>query len=161
MNFTVDIFRHFCQKINLEIAYNIILSPPEQWLDGSMDNICKMHNQKCLDTNNAINLALLQIRSTAIGAGLPSPTTLLFNRPIRGLLLQMNRVPIKINNDNPQYEAPQACQDKYVKKSDTYKESLSLFLYGLQQPCSVKMGNNGHMESLWMLATTTTDRNPT
>ena len=39
------------------------------------------------------------------GAGLPSLAMLLFNRPIRGLLPQMNRQPININNDDAQYEA--------------------------------------------------------
>ena len=39
-----------------------------------------------------------------IGAGLPSPAALLFNRPIRGLSPQMNRGEININNDDAQYE---------------------------------------------------------
>ena len=39
-----------------------------------------------------------------IDAGLPSPTMLLFSKPIRVLLPQMNREPININNDNAKYE---------------------------------------------------------
>ena len=78
---------------------------------------------KCLDTNNDVSLSLLQIRSTPIGAGL-SPAILLFNRPIRGLLFQMNRKSINIKNDDAQYEALKAYQDKYVKDNDTCTDSL-------------------------------------
>ena len=34
----------------------------------------------------------------------------------------MNMEPININNDDTQYEALKACQDKYVKHSDTHKD---------------------------------------
>ena len=40
-----------------------------------------------------------------IGAGLASPATLLFNRPIRAQLLQINRETISFNADNNNYEA--------------------------------------------------------
>ena len=43
---------------------------------------------------------------------------LLFNRPVGGLVPQMNREPIKINNDDAQYETPKAQQGKYVKDKD-------------------------------------------
>ena len=65
-----------------------------------MHKIHKMHNQKCLDTNNNVNLALLQVRSMPIDAGLPSLAMQLFNRPISGLSPQMNREPINIYNDD-------------------------------------------------------------
>ena len=58
-----------------------------------------------------------------VGAGLSSPATLLFNRPITGLLSQMNGEPIDINND--QYEALKANQSRYTEYSDTHKDSLS------------------------------------
>ena len=59
-----------------------------------------MNNQKCLDTNNAIKLPLLQIGSTTILIGPPSPATLLFNRQIRDILPQINRELFNINNDD-------------------------------------------------------------
>ena len=43
------------------------------------------------------------MRSTQTGAGLPSPTTLLFNMPIRALFPQMKREPIKFNVDDEHY----------------------------------------------------------
>ena len=73
-----------------------------------------------------------------VGAGLPSPATVLFNRPIQGLLPQINRVPINVDNDNMQYEALEACQNKYDKGSDIPK--ILFFLQGLQWWFSGKMG---------------------
>ena len=40
-----------------------------------------------------------------VDVGLPIPTTMLFSRPIRGLLHQMNREPIDVNNDETHYDA--------------------------------------------------------
>ena len=88
----------------------------------------KHTNKKCLDTCQDVRPALLQIWSTLIGMGPPSPTTLLFNRLIKGLLLQMHREPININNDDAQYEALEACQNKYIKKNDTQKRPFCFFL---------------------------------
>ena len=38
--------------------------------------------RKCFETNTDVNLALSKIRSVPAGLGLPSPTVILFNRPI-------------------------------------------------------------------------------
>ena len=103
----------------------IFLLPQEHWSGGSVYKIYEMHNQKCLATNNDVSLALLQIRSVPTGAGLPSPAMLLFKRPIRELLSEMNRETININNDDTQYEAFKAHQDINVKDNDTHEESLS------------------------------------
>ena len=56
--------------------------------------------KKCLDTYNDVNQALLQRRSTPIGAEIPRPATVLLNKPIIGLLPQMNKESMKINNDD-------------------------------------------------------------
>ena len=45
-------------------------------------------------------MALLQKQSTSVGAGLPSPATMLFTRPILGFMPQINRVHINIDNDD-------------------------------------------------------------
>ena len=64
---------------------------------------------------------LLQIHSTLIGTGLLSPETMLFNRPIRGLLPEMNRDPINVNNNDVHYEALEAHQRKNSKGKNTQK----------------------------------------
>ena len=97
--------------------------------------------KKGLDTNNDVNLTLLQTRSTPINAVLPSLAMLLFNRPIRGLLPEMNREPIKINNDDAQYEALKAHQHKDVKNNDTHKDSLS---FPIGSTIAVQHEDGGH-----------------
>ena len=70
-----------------------------------MYKICKVYYYKCLDTNRDINLAFLQICSTLIGAGFLNPTMMLLNRPIRGMLSQMNRDSIDVNNGKLHHKA--------------------------------------------------------
>ena len=64
-----------------------------------MHHIYKVHYEKCIDTKSDINIALLQIRLTLLGPGLPSLAMLLFNHPI------ISRPLINSNNDDDQYEA--------------------------------------------------------
>ena len=52
----------------------------------------KANTQKCFDTSSDPHIALMQIRSTPLGQGLPSPATLLFNHPVRGMPI-INRPP--------------------------------------------------------------------
>ena len=80
----------------------------------------------CFNNNdNDINVALLQMRSTAVGAGLPSPATFLSNRPVRAQLPQINRKPITFNADDECCEALETHQGKYTKDNDTHKDSFS------------------------------------
>ena len=37
----------------------------------------------------------------------------------------MNREPINISNDDVHYNTPNTCQNKYIKDSDTDKDSIS------------------------------------
>ena len=80
---------------------------------------------KCFENNNDINLSLLQVRSTPIGAGLSNSTTLLFNSPIKAQLLQIKREPINFNADDEKYMALKLQQDRYVMDNDTCRYSVS------------------------------------
>ena len=60
--------------------------------------------KKCIDTNIDTHIASLQIRSTALGQGLPSPANPLLNHPIRGSKLKLTRKAINANNDGGHYE---------------------------------------------------------
>ena len=60
-----------------------------------------------------------QIGSTLVGACLPSPAMMLFNRTIRALLLQIGRQQTNTNNDYEFYEALQSRQEAYIKNNDT------------------------------------------
>ena len=64
-----------------------------------------------------------------IGAGLLSLAVMLFNRLIRGLLPQMSRDPINVDNDDLHHEALKDCQRKNYKGKDTQKD-LRIFIKG-------------------------------
>ena len=94
--------------------------------NGQMDagiKFVKCTIKKCRQTNNDVHFALLQIRSILVGTGLPSAASLLFNRPIRALLLQIGKEPINVNNDDESYEALKSRQEAYTKNNDTHKDS--------------------------------------
>ena len=116
------------QKYEQWTVHYILLPPPRQWSIGSMQKISKHTIKKCLDTNQ-INLALLQIWSTPVGTGLPSPVTMLLNRQMWGLLLQMNGEAINVDNDTVHYEALEAQQKKYNKDFDPQKIPFFFFFF--------------------------------
>ena len=78
--------------------------------------------KKCRQSNNDVNFALLQIRSTPIGTGIPSPAMLLFNKPIRVLLPQIVREAINVNKDDGYYNALKSRQETYTKNNDAHKD---------------------------------------
>ena len=63
-----------------------------------------------LTAHKDISLVLLQIQSMPVGIRIPGPATILFNRPIEGLLPKMNREPIDNNKYDVHYEAHQKIQ---------------------------------------------------
>ena len=60
-----------------------------------------MHHIYIADNKNA----LLKIRSTALGVGLPGPATQSINHPIRGVVPICSKLSISTNNNNEHYEA--------------------------------------------------------
>ena len=78
--------------------------------------------KKCRQTNNNVHFVLLQIRSTLVGAALPSTALMLFSRPIRALLPQIGREPININDDE-YYETLKARKEVYTKNNHTHEDS--------------------------------------
>ena len=65
----------------------------DESLSSMNQQFCSRENQ-LLQTNNKISFALLQIRSVLVSAEFSSPAMMLFNRPIRALLLHIGRDPI-------------------------------------------------------------------
>ena len=61
--------------------------------------------KKCADSCGDINMALLQICTTPLGQGLPSPATLMFNRQVHGIMPVLDHKPIG-----------QDCNDKHHSK---------------------------------------------
>ena len=99
---------------------------PEQWTGGSMDQTYKAIAQKCFDTKSDPHTVLLQIRSTPLGPGLPSPATLLFNHTIKGIMSTINRPPTGVNNSDEHYEALVKKQ-QYMIRSIILPDIMLLF----------------------------------
>ena len=70
------------KKMNIEQATSLSDHHQSNGQEEACMKIIKHTMKKCIETNEDIHLALLQIRSTPLEPGLPSPATLLFNHPI-------------------------------------------------------------------------------
>ena len=103
-NFISDKFIMFCKNLNVEQA---VSSSYHYQSNGQVDAGIIFIKQTCrkgYDTKSNPHIALLQIRSTTLGPELPGPATLLFNHPIRGIMLIPTRLPLNSNNDKEHYE---------------------------------------------------------
>ena len=98
-DFVSELFKEFCGHLNIDQA---IMSSYHHQSNRQVEACIKF--KKCRQNNNDGNFALLQIRSTPVGTGIPSPAMLLLNRPIRVLLPQIGREPMNINKDDAYYE---------------------------------------------------------
>ena len=72
------------------------------------------------------HIALLQIRMTPLGLGLPSPATMLFSHSIRGIMPIISRQPVSINDDEEHYEALVNRQTKNDKNQGTPRNNISI-----------------------------------
>ena len=77
--------------------------------------------KKGFGTINDTHLALLQIRSTPLGLGLPSPAALSFNCPLIGIMPVTSRAPIISNNNDDNYDTVVERQGKADKNYDTLR----------------------------------------
>ena len=89
-NFISDKFETFCKRLNIE---QVFLSLYHHQSNGQVEACIKLvkHTlKKCFDTKGDVHIALLQIQMTPLGPGFPSPATILFNCPIRGIMPKIN-----------------------------------------------------------------------
>ena len=63
-----------------------------------------MQYKKGSNSGGDIHMAMLQIRTTPLGQGLPSPAMLLFNHPVRGIMPIKDRPAINIDNDDEHHQ---------------------------------------------------------
>ena len=95
------------------------------WVEACI-RLIKHTLKKCLDTKSDSHIALLQMISTSLGPGLPSPAMLLFNHPIRGIMSVINRPPIGLNNDDDHCDALIKGQTKIGQNHDTSRTYTSI-----------------------------------
>ena len=95
----------------------------------------------CFDSGSDVHIALLQKRTTPLGQGLPSPATLLFNCPVRGIMPVMDRPPININKDYEHHKALVNRQYRNEQGKDTSKKFVSL---PIESTVTVQQADRGH-----------------
>ena len=99
-NFISDRFRKFCRSLNMEQA---VSSAHHHQCNGQVKACIKSIKctfKKCADSSGDINMDLLQIHTTPLGQGLPSPATLLFNQLVCHIMPVLDRKPIGRDYDD-------------------------------------------------------------
>ena len=103
-NFISEKFINFCNSHNIKQA---VLSLYQYQSNGQVETCIKFIKctiKKCADSGSDVHMALLQIRATPLGQGLPSPATLLFNHLVHGIMPLNDRTPINIDNDDEHHK---------------------------------------------------------
>ena len=99
-NFISDKFRMFCSKLNIQQAVSSAYHHQSNGQVEACIKFIKCTLKKCADSGGDIQMALLQIFTTPLGQGLPSPATLLFNCPVHSIMPVIDRKPIGRDNDD-------------------------------------------------------------
>ena len=84
--FVSDKFQKFCNSTSVK---QVVSSTYHHQSNGQVKACIKLIKQtfkKCADSGGDINMALLQICTTPLGQGLPSPATLMFNQQVCGVM---------------------------------------------------------------------------
>ena len=85
-NFVSDRFQKFCRAINIEQATSLAYHHQSNGQVEACIKFIKQTFKNCAEFSRDKNMALLQICTTPLGPGVTSPTTLLFNRQVRGIM---------------------------------------------------------------------------
>ena len=119
-NFISVKFKTFCKSLNIEQAFS---SSYKHQSNGQVEACIKFvkHTlKKCFDSRSEPHIALLQIQTTPLGQGFPSPAKMMFNWLIRCTMPVINRLPIGIDNDDEHHKAI-IKRNKNDKDKDTSK----------------------------------------
>ena len=73
-------------------------------------------------------MVLLQIRTTPLGKGLPSPAKLLFNCPAHGIMPVIDRKPVSVDNDDENHKKTNASAGKKYPNNDTSQVFVSILI---------------------------------
>ena len=114
-NFVSGKFKTFCKSLNIEQAF---LSSYHHQSNGQVEagiKFIKCTLKKSFDSRSDPHIVLLQIPTTQLGQGLPSPAMMLFNFLIRGIMPVINRPPIGIDNDDEHHKVIIKRQTKMTK----------------------------------------------
>ena len=93
-NFVSDKSQQFCKTINVEQAVSLAYHHQSNRQIEVCIKFVKCTFKKCTNSGGDINMALIQIHTTPLGQGLPSPATLMFNRQVCIILPVLDHKPI-------------------------------------------------------------------
>ena len=99
-NFIFEKFTRFCSRLNIKQAVSSAYHHQNNGQVKAYIKFIKHTLEKCMDSGGDIYMALLQIHTTPLGQGLPSPETLLFNCPVCSVMPVIDRKPVIVDNDD-------------------------------------------------------------
>ena len=126
-NFISEKFKHFCNSLNFEQAVSSSYHHQSNRQVEAYIKFIKHTIKMCSDSSGDIHTVLLQIRTTPLGQGLPSPATLLFNHLVRGIMPLMDR--INIDHADEDHKDLMHMQGK-MTETMILQKSLCLFPIG-------------------------------
>ena len=112
-NFISEKFKNFYNSLNVMQAVSYHHQSNGQ--GEACIKFIKCTIKKCSESGGDIHMALLQIRTTPLGQGLPSPAMLLFNCLVCGIMPVMDRKPTKIDSDDEHHKNLMHRQGKMTK----------------------------------------------
>ena len=143
------------------------MSPSKQWTGQSLIRFIKITFKKCTDSGRDINMALLQICTTPLGQGLLNPATLMFNRPVHGIIPIVDCKPIRQDCDDNHHHKLVDRQQRnnndaspvfaYIPTEMVQQEDGRLWTHGM----ITGTGNHNHQDRSYTIQLTTNGRHIT
>ena len=112
INFISEKLKKFCNSLIIEQSVSSLYHHQSNRQVEACIKFIKCTIKKCSDSGGDIHMNMLQIRTTPLGQGLPSPATLLFNHLARGIIPVMDRPSINIDNDDEHHQTLMHWQGK-------------------------------------------------
>ena len=104
--------------INVEQAVSLVFHHQSNGQVEACIKFIKCTFKKCTDLDRDINMALLQISTTLLDQGLPSPATLMFNGQVQGIMPLLECKPIG-----------QHCDEDHHNKLVDRQPKITMMLY--------------------------------
>ena len=111
-NFISEKFKNFFNSLNIEQVVSSSYHHQSNRQVEACIKFIKSTIKKCSGSSGDVHMAVLQIRTTPLGLGLPSPAVLLFNCPVRGIMPVVDRPPINVDNDDEHHQTLMHSQGK-------------------------------------------------
>ena len=126
-SFISEIFKSFCNSLNIEQAVSSFYHHQSNGQVEACIKFIKCTMKRFFNSGGDIYIAMLQIRTTPLVQGLPSPATLLFNCPVRNSMLVMDRLLINTNNGGEHHKV----LTNRLYRNDQGSDTFNIFFLSL------------------------------